>query len=132
VTALALGVVLAIVSPVAYGLFGAMGLVAAAMASVVVFFAAFTGILLDVLYRQSRRPQSGTAMEQNQDVLWRLLFGMATRTVLPLASCLVVQLSGGPLASAGFAYFVLVFYFAALFLETWSLVGRHQESSRQG
>lgn len=132
--ALALGLVFGAAFPVAFKVYGAMGVTALGVAGAVVFFASLAGIFLDFLFCQSRQGQLDaahrSASDQNRDVLVRMLIGMMTRLALPLAACLVVQLSGGPLASAGFAYFVLVFYLAALVLETWSLVGR-QEAARQ-
>jgi hypothetical protein len=42
---------------------------------------------------------------------------------IPLAVVLIVHLSDGPMAKAGFVYYILSFYLIMLFTETLLLVG---------
>ena len=48
----------------------------------------------------------------------KLVAGMILRMAIPLAACVVVQLSGGPLAAAGFVFYVMGFYLVALPIDT--------------
>jgi hypothetical protein len=47
---------------------------------------------------------------------------MALRMGLPLVAVMVVMLQGGPLARAGFVFYVLAYYGVALVVETWLTV----------
>jgi len=53
----------------------------------------------------------------------RVLWGMLPRTGIPLAVVLIVRMSDGPMAKAGFIYYILAFYFVMLFTETLLLIG---------
>ena len=59
----------------------------------------------------------------------RSLLGMFPRMGIPLAVCMVVYLQGGRLAEAGFVYYILVFYFVTLVVETVLLVGEAQAAT---
>ena len=52
-----------------------------------------------------------------------VLLGMFARMGIPLLVCIIVYLRGGRLAEAGFVYYLLVFYFVTLVVETVLLVG---------
>ncbi|HZZ27180.1 MAG TPA: hypothetical protein VFE46_04165, partial [Pirellulales bacterium] len=56
--------------------------------------------------------------------LTKLLFGMVIRMVVPLAACLMVLLAQSRLASAGFVFYVLLFYLTALPIDTTLAVVR--------
>ena len=56
--------------------------------------------------------------------LTNLLFGMVLRIGVPLAACVLVYARAGSLASGGFAFFVLGFYFVALPTDTALLVSK--------
>ena len=56
-----------------------------------------------------------------QVVAWALV-GMTMRMGVALTAALVVQLGGGPLAEAGFVYYLLVFYLVTLAVETAVIV----------
>jgi hypothetical protein len=104
--ALVLAAALAIVFPIAIWMFGAIGLWAALLAAAVVLLASAAGTAL------------GELANGPSEALVKMLIGMAVRMALPLAACILVQLKGGPLAAAGFVYFVLGFYLVALPVET--------------
>lgn len=53
----------------------------------------------------------------------RLIAGMAARMGIPLAACLIVCLQRGPLAQAGFVYYLLAYYFVMLIVQTVVLLG---------
>jgi hypothetical protein len=46
------------------------------------------------------------------------LWGMIARMGIPLLACLLVYWRGGPLAQAGFVYYLLAFYFVTLIVQT--------------
>jgi hypothetical protein len=48
----------------------------------------------------------------------KLWLGMSARMGIPLAAALVVHFSGGPLAAAGFLYYIVAFYPVSLAAET--------------
>jgi hypothetical protein len=103
-------VALVLVLPFAFWLGGPLVVGAAAAAAAVVWVASALGIAVGELFRKPN------------DVLVAMLFGMAIRMTLPLAACVIVHLSGGPLAAAGFVFFVLGFYMIALAADTLLLV----------
>lgn len=57
-----------------------------------------------------------------QQVLLQVLAAMAVRTGIPLAVCMGVYFRPGAWARAGFVYYLLIFYFVTLVVETWMLV----------
>jgi hypothetical protein len=61
--------------------------------------------------------------------LYRLLGGIALRAGLPLAVGAAVHFAGGPLARAGFLYYVLVFYLAVLGVQTYLFIPKGRRSS---
>jgi hypothetical protein len=71
-----------------------------------VWFASAAGILIGELFHGP------------SEALLKLVAGMFLRMAIPLAACVVVQLSGGPLAAAGFVFYVMEFYFVALPIDT--------------
>ncbi len=58
-------------------------------------------------------------LRRPQDVLALVLVGMMIRMGIPLAAALIVVFRGGPLADAGFLYYVVVFYAVTLVAETF-------------
>ena len=54
-----------------------------------------------------------------QQVLALVLVGMMVRMGIPLAAALTVCFCGGPLANAGFLYYLVVFYPVTLTAETF-------------
>jgi len=104
--ALVLAVALAVALPVSIWTVGPSGMWAAVLAAVVVWLASAAGTAIGEL-------ASGPG-----EALIKMLVGMAIRMALPLATCVVVELSRGPLSAAGFVYFVLGFYLVALPIET--------------
>ncbi len=83
------------------------GLFAAAAAGGVCLLAAWTALGVSELLR---RPQHMLAL---------VLAGMMIRMGIPLAAALAVYFSGGPLADAGFLYYLVVFYPITLTVETF-------------
>ncbi len=56
-------------------------------------------------------------------LLARVVGSLVARTGIPLLVCGLVYAQGGRLAEAGFVYYLLVFYFVGLVVETVLLVG---------
>lgn len=56
--------------------------------------------------------------------------GMFLRMAVPMGVCVVVYATGGPLADAGMAYYLLVFYPVLLTVETGLLLGRNMYLSQ--
>jgi hypothetical protein len=95
-----------VVGPFAILFGGLVGLIAAIVAAAV----CLAGALLALIIRGFLTgPESALAA---------LVLGMATRMGLPLASGLAIHLHGGPLAEAGFLYYLVVFYPITLAVET--------------
>jgi hypothetical protein len=103
-------VALVLVLPFAIWLGGPPVVGAAAAAAAVVWIASALGLGVCELVRKPG------------EVLAGVLLGMAIRMTLPLAACVLVHLGGGPLADAGFVFFVLGFYMIALAADTLLLV----------
>ncbi len=98
----------AVILPLAWAVSGnRAGLSAAAGAGGVCLLAAWMAL---VLSEPLRRPQH---------VLALVLVGMMIRMGIPLAAALTVFFLGGPLADAGFLYYVVVFYAVTLIVETF-------------
>ena len=52
-----------------------------------------------------------------------MLVGMLVRMGIPLGAALLVVFRGGPLADAGFLYYLVVFYLVTLTVETFLALG---------
>jgi hypothetical protein len=57
-------------------------------------------------------------LRKSQSLLALVLVGMMIRMGIPLAAALAVYFHGGPLADAGFLYYLVLFYFVTLVAET--------------
>ncbi|MCC7085835.1 MAG: hypothetical protein IT427_12605 [Pirellulales bacterium] len=110
--ALLIAIALVVAMPVGFWLAGGPGIAAAVVAAVVVWFASALSLMIGEFFHASN------------EALTSLLFGMLLRVAVPLAACLLVYLSGSTLAKAGFAYFVLGFYFIALPVDTVLVVSK--------
>jgi hypothetical protein len=98
--------VFVVVGPFAVLFGGLVGLIASIVAAAV----CLAGAMLALVIRGFLTgPESALAA---------LVLGMATRMGLPLASGLAIHLHGGPLAEAGFLYYLVVFYPITLAVET--------------
>jgi hypothetical protein len=103
---LAVAMLAAGVLPVAGLVGGRIALAAAALAAVVCLVGAASALVISHLLRGPRL------------ALASLLVGMAVRSGMPLVLAIAVQIPGGPLAEAGFLYYLLVFYPVTLSVET--------------
>ncbi len=61
-----------------------------------------------------------------QNVVPQVLLGMFARMGIPLLICMAVYVQGGPMAQAGFVYYLLAFYFVTLISETILLARAEQ------
>jgi hypothetical protein len=104
--ALLLAAVSVLVLPAAYAWGGFNGLIAAAVAAAVVSFASALGMAMGQL---SHGPSQAFT---------NLLISMLVRMAIPLAACLLVLLTSSRLAEAGFVFYVLGYYLAALPIDT--------------
>jgi hypothetical protein len=118
VLGLVVGVVLALVAPVAGVLDGVSGVAAAAVAAALCLAGA--GVAL---------PASRVASGPN-GALVGVLLGTAARMAIPLGGGFVLQIRAEPLAEAGLLYYLLAFYPVTLALETWVSLPRTQAASR--
>jgi hypothetical protein len=98
--------VFVVVGPFAVLFGGLVGLIASIVAAAVCLAGAMLAL---VIHGFLTGPESALAA---------LVLGMATRMGLPLASGLAIHLHGGPLAEAGFLYYLVVFYPITLAVET--------------
>lgn len=97
----------AVVLPLGWAIFGnRAGLFAGAAAAGVCLLAGWAAL---VLSEPLRRPQNMLAL---------VLMGMLIRMGIPLVAALTVYFVGGPLANAGFLYYLVVFYPVTLTAET--------------
>ena len=94
------------VAPVAFFIGSMSGLWAAAVAAMVCLVGAAVALAISHLLRSP------------EHALYGVLFGMAARMCIPLASGLLLHLCGGALAEAGVLYYLLVFYPLTLGVET--------------
>ena len=92
--------------PIAWWHDGGMGLLASAAAATVCLVGALGALIASDHFRGPSRALHGLA------------WSMAARTGLPLLWAVVLSLQQGGLAKAGAVYYVLVFYFVALAVET--------------
>jgi hypothetical protein len=95
-----------LLSPIAFHFTGATGLMALAVAAICCCLGVVAGRCAQLAFR---KPES---------LVPRVLAGMLLRMGVPLGAALSVQLRGGPLAEAGFVYYVLMFYMLTLGVET--------------
>jgi hypothetical protein len=118
ILALAAAVLAAAILPTAAWLDGRAGVAAAAAAGAICAIGASLALAISHLLR-------GPAL-----VLPGLLLAMTARSGLPLLLAIVIQFRGGPLAEAGFLYYLLVFYFVILSVETVLSLPRPLAASR--
>ena len=97
---------LAFAAPVAYGCSGPVGLRAAVPADATCCLGAIGSLCVSPWLRSPSR------------MLIATLVGMSTRLGVSLSAATVIQLTGGPLAEAGFVYYLLLFYMVTLIVET--------------
>ena len=98
----------AVILPLGWAISGnRAGLIAGAAAGGVCLLAAWMALGLS---EPLRRPQHMLAL---------VLVGMMIRMGIPLAAALAVFFRGGPLADAGFLYYLVVFYPVTLTAETF-------------
>jgi hypothetical protein len=96
----------ACLAPIAYSISGAAGLIAAAAAAGVCALGAALGMPVASLFRTPQTAMYGVAVS------------MLTRTALPLALGVALQMNVAWLAEAGFIYYLLAFYAVTLATET--------------
>jgi hypothetical protein len=72
----------------------------------------------------------GEVLQARHGVAAGVLVGMAARMGVPLVFVLIVHLHGGPLANAGFVYYLLIFYPVTLAVETVMSLPRSPSSGR--
>jgi hypothetical protein len=102
----------AIIAPLAYHLHGYDGLRAAGVACLVCLVGAVVALFVSDAFQNEKFAFAG------------VLVGTAARMVLPMLTCGAVCWRGGPLAEAGMAFYLVVFYMIILAVETWVAVGR--------
>ena len=107
-------VALVVALPLAFSLSGPMGGWTAFAAAAIVWFASAVGMLIGEMFNGFLRGAN--------EALVKLLLGMMIRMAIPLAACMIVHLSNGPLAAAGFVFYVLGFYLVALPIDTFMSV----------
>lgn len=112
----------AVILPLGWAISGTRaGLFAGAAAGAVCLLAAWTVLGLS---EPLRRPKY---------VLTLLIVAMPIRMGIPLAAAVAVHFSGGPLANAGFLYYLVVFYPVTLTVETFlSLPEPHDKNVPPG
>lgn len=94
------------VAPVAIWHAGKGGLVAAVVAAAVCLTGAEVALLLGRRFREPHRA-------------WiAFTIGMVPRMGVPLVAALIANFSAGPLVDCGFLYYLILFYFVTLGLET--------------
>jgi hypothetical protein len=93
-----------------YAMHGLAGLAAALVAAGVCWAGALLALLLTEVLRSPQQGASGP------------LLGMVTRLGLPLATGILLDRRGGPLANAGVFGIIISFYFVTLVAETWLAV----------
>jgi hypothetical protein len=104
--ALWLAVACGLVLPIAFFSGGGAGFYAALAGAGVVYVASMGAMLLGDIFSRPGEAFVG------------VLLGMVARMSFSLAACVIALLDGGPLVHAGFVYFVLGFYLAALPADT--------------
>jgi len=120
VLGVAVAALAAVLLPVAGLVGGRAGVAAAATAAAVCSAGAATALGISYLLRGP-----GLALPA-------LLLGMTARTGLPLIVAVAIQFRAGPLAEAGFLYYLLVFYPVTLVVETvLSLPPRERATDRR-
>ncbi|MBW3599105.1 MAG: hypothetical protein KY475_17770 [Planctomycetes bacterium] len=104
--AAAMLVLAALATPVAFALSGRVGVGCVVAAAGVCTLSGIAALAIHELFHQP------------QWVLVDVLTGFFLRMGVPLAFCMIVYLRGGALAEAGFAIYVLAFYFGSLIAGT--------------
>lgn len=112
----ALLVVGTVVAAVGYAVSGWVGVGSAALALAISLFSGLMALALSVWCRSPEL------------VVYQVLLGMLPRMGIPLGACMIVMLQGGPLAQAGFVFYIMAFYFVTLALETFLVVGGLERS----
>jgi len=102
----------AMVSPVAYHLYGLPGCLAAAVGALLPLLGSELAI---VAYRLGDAPSAP---------LRGMLLGMMLRLGVPLAGSLAIRLRGGPIFEAGALYYLILFYLVMLAAEVGFEVGQ--------
>jgi hypothetical protein len=106
VLTLAVALTTAVVAYVARHLHGEIGIIAALVAGAICWAGAASALTVTAMLRGPQHALSATFL------------GMGLRMGLPLLAALVVQLRNGPLAEAGFVFYLLACYAVALLVET--------------
>lgn len=100
------GLMYAVIAPLGWLRFGPWALAAAAVAAAVCLAGGVPALLFSRLFRGK------------EVLVFGVLLAMGFRMAAPLAGVILLHLSGGPLAKAGFAYYLLAFYLVTLTVET--------------
>ncbi len=108
----ALGGVYGLLAPLAYGVSGTQGLLAALVAAVVCWVGALFSLLISAMVRGS------------VTVMHRMLFGMTARAMAPLVLGTGLHMNDAALASAGLIFYVIVFYMVTLAADTALLLAQ--------
>jgi hypothetical protein len=95
---------------VGYARSGWLGILAAILAAGVCWGGAVGSLLIAGVFLSTSQALSG------------VLLGMLFRMAVPLAACLILARSGGPLLPAGAAIMILLYYFITLIADTWLLL----------
>jgi hypothetical protein len=106
VLTLAVALTTAVVAYIAWRLHGEIGMIAALVAGAICWAGAASALTVTAMLRGPQQAVTATFL------------GMGLRMGLPLVAALVVQLRSGPLAEAGFVFYLLACYAVALLVET--------------
>jgi hypothetical protein len=74
----------------------------------------------------------GDTLRKPQQILALVIVGMMTRMGIPLAAALIVYFCGGPLADAGFLYYLILFYPVTLTAETLLFLPERHPNEKNG
>jgi hypothetical protein len=114
--ALWMAIALVLALPLAVYGGGAAACVAAVAAASAVFAASLAALLVGDVFSHAAEAYVG------------VLLGTLVRMSFSVAACVIVAFSGGPLLHAGFIYFVLGFYLAALPVDVLLAVSKIESS----
>ena len=109
-----------VVAPLAYQVSAVPGLLASAVGGGICLSGAALALLIGAML-----PGPGTAMH-------RMVLGMFARTMLPLLSAVTLHFKVPSLAESGMIFYVLVFYMAALSVETAVALSQIPRSPNSG
>lgn len=114
-------VVWVMVATVAYKISGILGVLAAAAGAGACLLGAEFALAIGSLFRGPAAP------------VFRVMFGMMARTMVPLALGVALHLQVPWLAEAGFIFYLLFFYMATLAVETALLLAQvpHHATSKK-